>query len=177
MVAVEVATFRGNNSLMVLTWADKPLRAPGSLPADSKIPHPTVGHIEPGGYWTGVWDALPVWWAVCHDPGILGVLEHGIDPVFMATPSRFCFHSGRLVAADVAHWWHLERERRIQSGAIRQIAPHRVEHCVHCFMVLKPKPGIFHLVVDFCPFNVQCVVLPIEYNDLRQVWHLFCCRV
>ena len=79
VVAMGVAAFQGSNSLMVLTWADKPLRAPGSLPVDSKIPCPTVGHIEPGGYWAGVWDALPVWRAVCHDPGILGALEHGID--------------------------------------------------------------------------------------------------
>ena len=177
MVAVGVAAFRGSTSTMVLTWADKPLRAPGSLPADSKIPRPTAGHIEPGGYWAGVRDALPVWQAVCRDPGILGALEHGIDPVFTAAPSPFCFHSGRLVAADVARWWHLERERCIRSGAIRQIAPHRVEHCVRCFTVPKPTPGAFRLITDFRPLNAQCAHLPVAYDDLRQVRHLFCRRV
>ena len=81
MVAVGVATFWGSNSTMVLTWADKPLRTPGSLPADSKTPLPTAGCIEPGRYWAGVQDALPVWWAVCRHPGVLGALEHGIGPV------------------------------------------------------------------------------------------------
>ena len=172
-----VATFWGSNSTMVLTWVDKPLRALGSLPADSKTPHPMAGCIEPGGYWAGVRDTLPVWRAICRDPGILGALEHGIDPVFTAVPSPFRFYSGRLVAADVARWWHLERERCIQLGAIRQIAPHRVEHCMRCSTVPKLTPTAFRLITDFHPLNAQCADLPVKYDDLRQVRHLFCHRV
>ena len=118
MVAVGEAAFQGSNSTMVLTWADKDLRATSSLPANSKTPHPTVDHIEPGGYWVGVRDTLSVWGTICHDPGIFSALEHGIDPIFTAAPSLFQFYSGHLVAAYVASWWHLERERCIRLGAI-----------------------------------------------------------